>query len=106
MQQLAHRQLPNDIEVVYETCRLLHILGTASAPAHAIVMQCKDQWKHMAAKLAGAKRIATTSSTTEPSASAAGNSGSSRSGGAAGESSGSKNILSKVGSSASAFLMN
>jgi hypothetical protein len=89
--------------VVYETCRLLHSLGTASAAAHAVVMQCKDQWKGLAAKLAGAKRIAASA----PAAAdgAAGGAGGAAGGGAQ-QQGGSKNLFSKVSSSASAFSMN
>jgi hypothetical protein len=94
--QSSHR----DFAVVYETCRLLHSLGTASAAAHAVVMQCKDQWKGLAAKLAGAKRIAASAP-----AAADGAAGGAAGGGAQ-QQGGGKNLFSKVSSSASAFLMN
>jgi hypothetical protein len=45
-----------DSEVIYELCRFLHILGTASPAAHAAVMQCRDHWKNLSVKLANAKR--------------------------------------------------
>jgi hypothetical protein len=88
--------------VVYETCRLLYSLGTASAAAHSVVMQCKDQWKGLAAKLASAKRIASSAPAAGADSAASGACG----GGAPQQQGGGKNLFSKVSSSASAFLMN
>ena len=86
-----------DHEVVFEVSRLLQTLGTASADAHAVVMQLRDCWKSLAGRLASAKRCATSTVANAESSTATGANTSA-------QSAGGRN--GKVASSSSAFLMN
>ena len=115
----------HDSDYVYDATRFMLRLGTASAAAHDLVMQCRDQWKPISLRLAAAKRCAvlppdaasTATNTVTPANAQGGGShpvvsgSGSGIGGASGNnssgqsSSGGKKLLGKV-AAASAFMMN
>ncbi len=94
---MAGRQAGLDAEYLFGALRLLHSLGASSPEAHGTVMQLRDQWKNIAAKLAAAKRTAVYSTDGIQQAPA---------GQSSGKGFASGNVFSKATSAASAFIMN